>query len=88
MIKQMHISTYLSAKEQTLYKEKADTLCMTEGELTQHLIHLFLNTPTNTSQSNNCLSCNYYHLATSQLITTLKQVADFFIVVQPQQKKK
>jgi hypothetical protein len=79
---------YLTGEEHKQYVQKAETLGISEGELTQRLIHLYLNTPNNTLHPHDCLNCQYYQLATSQLMATLKKFADFFIVVQPEKRKK
>jgi hypothetical protein len=79
---------YLTPQEYEQYKHKAESLNMTEGELTQRLIHLYLNTQNNILSPQACLNCSYYQIATSNLMKALKQVSDFFIVVQPEQKRK
>ncbi|MGD0071420.1 MAG: hypothetical protein ABSB71_08090 [Candidatus Bathyarchaeia archaeon] len=79
---------YLTPTEHEKYIRKAESLNISEGELTQRLIHLYLNTQTNTMHPTACLNCQYYQVATSNLIQALKKFSDFFIVIQPEKPKR
>lgn len=77
---------YLKLEEYKDYKQKAEALNMSESELTQLLIRLFLHTPEN-SNANHCLNCQYYHIATSNAIQLLMKVNEAFSLVTPEYKK-
>lgn len=81
---------YLTVEEHKQFVEKAERLGMTEGELNQKLIRLFLNTQSENLQQGNCLNCTFYQLATSQLFRVAQSVADFFTVpiIQPKPKNR
>jgi hypothetical protein len=74
---------FLTQQQHNKYIEKAESLNMTEGELTRRLILLYLNSDTDRP---NCLTCPYYQVATSQLMKIAKTVNDFFLIVPPEKK--
>lgn len=75
---------YLDTTTHQKFREKAAQLNMTEGELTQRLILLYMNSET---AKKDCLTCPYYQAATSQVMKALKAVNDFFLIIPPEQKK-
>jgi hypothetical protein len=75
---------YLSTSESQLYRDKAESLGISEGELTQKLIQLFLNTHNNSLQPDSCLQCQYYQIATSNVMKVLASANSFFSLVQPE----
>lgn len=74
---------YLSNDEHHRYLEKAENLGISEGELTQKLIQLYLNTGSNTLQPENCLGCRYYQIATSNVIQFLMKAQEQFLLTRP-----
>ena len=59
---------------------------MSEGELTQKLIKLYLNLEINTNQSN-CIQCRYYQMATSKLMGAAEALSRIFSFVEPEWKR-
>lgn len=69
---------YLTIPEHQLYTEKAESLGITEGELTQKLIQIYLKTQNNTLKPNNCLNCQFYQIATSDIMKRLEKLNNLF----------
>ncbi|MFA5365383.1 MAG: hypothetical protein WC325_09420 [Candidatus Bathyarchaeia archaeon] len=82
------IWAYLTITEREQFKHKAESMNMTEGELMQKLARLYLNTQGAPTTQINCLNCQYYQLATSQLMKVWKGVNDFFLIIDPTKTKK
>ena len=78
---------YLKLDEYNAFKLKAESMNMTESELTQLLIRLFLRTPEN-SNPNQCIQCQYYHIATSTAIKALMKINEAFTLIEPEYKRK
>ena len=78
---------YLKLDEYNAFKLKAESMDMTENELTQLLIRLFLRTPENTNP-NQCVKCQYYHIATSSAINLLMKVNEAFTLIEPEYMRK
>jgi len=80
---------YLPLQQKILYAQKAKDMGMSEGELTQKLIKLYLNLETNTNQSNqtNCIQCRYYQMATSKLMGAAEALSRIFSFVEPEWKR-
>jgi hypothetical protein len=78
---------YLKQEEYNMFKLKAESLNMTENELTQFLIRLFLHTPTD-SKPNVCVNCQYYLIATSGAIQALMKLNEAFSLVTPEYMRK
>lgn len=74
---------YLKQEEYDKFKQKAANLDMTENELTQLLIRLFLNTPKE-SKPNQCLNCQYYSIATSGAIQAFMKLNEALSLVPPE----
>ena len=79
---------YLKPEEYKQYKQRAETLGMTEGELTQYLIRLFLNIPEGSYQPTNCINCQYYRVATSTARQALMKINEAFTLVIPEYKRR
>jgi hypothetical protein len=79
----MNRSIYLDAQTDKKFKERAETLGVPVGELTQTLIHIYLNTPqSSVGQLNTCLDCQYYKLGQTEVLEQLKRlkkVSDLFL---------
>jgi hypothetical protein len=69
---------YLSTAESQLYHDKAESLGISEGELTQKLIQLYLHTTENQIQPKDCLHCNYFQVATSDVMKRLEKLNNIF----------
>lgn len=78
---------YLKQEEYNKFKLKAESLNMTENELTQFLIRLFLRTPEN-SQPNLCVNCQYYQIATSNVIQAFMKLNEALTLVTPEYMRK
>ena len=77
---------YLPLQQKILYAQKAKDMGMSEGELTQKLIKLYLNLEINTNQSN-CIQCRYYQMATSKLMGAAEALSRIFSFVEPEWKR-
>jgi len=77
---------YLPLQQKILYAQKAKDMGMSEGELTQKLIKLYLNLETNTNQAN-CIQCRYYQMATSKLMGAAEALSRIFSFVEPEWKR-
>ena len=82
----MQTWAYLNKQEGTDYKKKAEELGLTEGELTQHLIRIFLNIEQN-NYSPNCVNCLYYQIVNTKAIQSLMKVNEFLSLIPPEYKK-
>lgn len=78
---------YLKPEEYNQFKLKAESMDMTENELTQKLIRMFLSTP-KTSNPNTCLNCQYYHIATSTVIQAFMKLNEALTLVTPEYLRK
>ena len=78
---------YLKQEEYNQFKQKAESMNMTENELTQLLIRLFLHTPAD-SHPNVCVTCQYYHIATSSVIQAFMKLNEAFSLVTPEYLRK
>lgn len=83
----MQVWGYLKPNEYKDYKQKAEALSMTEGELTQYLIRMFLSIPEGSYQPSNCINCQYYRIATSQVIQTFMKLNEALTLVTPEYKR-
>ena len=77
---------YLPIQQKILFNQKAKNMGMSEGELTQKLIKLYLNLETNTNQTN-CIQCRYYQMATSKLMGAAEALSRIFSFVEPEWKR-
>jgi hypothetical protein len=68
---------YLTKPEHKEYIKKAESLGISEGELTQKLIKMYLHTKENHDKPN-CLECNYYQIATSGVMERLQKLNKLF----------
>lgn len=84
----MQTWAYLKPNEYREYKEKAEALGMTEGELTQWLIRMFLNIPEESYQPNVCIKCQYYQIATSNVIQAFMKLNEALSIVRPTYQKR
>lgn len=78
---------YLKPEEYRQFKTKAESLDMTESELTQFLIRLFLHTPQD-SKPNQCINCQYYLIATSGAIQAFMKLNEALTLVTPEYMRK
>lgn len=74
--------TYLTEEESKLFKQKAENMNMSEYELSQKLIRMFLNVPIK-SNPNICIDCQYYQVATNEAMQFLRKANDFLSVITP-----
>ncbi len=78
---------YLNDLETKDYREIAKSLSMTEGELTQFLIRMLLKIPDDCFQPANCIKCQYYQIATSNVIQAFMKLNEALSLVAPSYKK-
>ena len=75
---------YLDTTTHQKYTDKAKSLGISEGDLTQRLIHIFMTTPIGETQLKTCLNCPYYQVATSHAMQALKKLNEALTLIQPQ----
>jgi hypothetical protein len=78
---------YLRPQEAKQFSDKARKLGMSESELTQMLIRMFLSTPKETNP-NTCIKCQYYQIASSQVIQTFMKLNEALSLVTPEYMRK
>jgi hypothetical protein len=69
----MNRSIYLDTATDIKFKAKCEQLGIKEGEITQKMIQMFVNTPKN-SNPKECLECQYYQLGQTEVFETMKRV--------------
>jgi hypothetical protein len=78
---------YLTQDLDKQFTQKAANMGMSESELIQLLIRMFLSTPSN-SNPNECVHCQYYHIASSNVIQVFMKLNEALSLVQPEYKRK
>lgn len=78
---------YLKQEESKQFSEIAEKMGLSESELTQKLIRMFLSTPKE-SNPNNCINCQYYQIASSQVIQAFMKLNEALSLVTPIYLKK
>lgn len=84
---QRRVWAYLEKSDQELFHKKAQDLGMTDGELDKKLILMFLHTSPN-GVENECLKCQYYHIASSAVIQAFMKLNEALTLVTPEYKRK
>lgn len=78
---------YLKPEEINKYKQIAQGLDMSDGELTQLLIRSFLHIPSEGQLQKECAGCYYYALAQNEGIKLLQKANEFLTMVEPPYKR-
>jgi hypothetical protein len=78
---------YLKPEESKQFKIIAEKLGLSESELTQKLIRMFLSLPKE-SNPNTCINCQYYQIASSQVIQAFMKLNEALSLVTPEYIRK
>ena len=81
---QNQVWAYIKGEKGKEFSKRAAAMNMTEGKLMQLLIDLFLTIPENSYQPNVCVKCQYYQIATSNVIQAFMKLNEALTLVQPE----
>ena len=84
---QNQIWAYLKKPEMAEFTKRAAAMNMSEGELNQLLIRMFLTIPEGSYQPNVCVKCQYYQIGSSNVIQMFMKLNEALSLVTPEYRK-